>query len=118
MDDILNYRNEGLGSVLRESPSGSVILKTILDIIEEISILLEEQNRATTSRFLRKSYHLLPLCHILWSTPGNINSTSYDLKVKVVRDKLKRAKESLKNSINRDLESKKRMMLDGEFGCL
>ena len=61
MNGILDHDVEELGSMLNINASVRTAFEAIVDIVEEISVFIEEQNRGLTSRFLRKRHYSILL---------------------------------------------------------
>lgn len=61
MDDLLNYGVEKLEIMLMSNPTTREAFQTIADVFEEISTVIEEENRGIIAGLIREYYILYTL---------------------------------------------------------
>lgn len=54
MDDLVIYGVESLGGMLKSNSNTKMAFKSIADVIEEISTIIDEENRGTVVGLIRE----------------------------------------------------------------
>lgn len=100
MDDLLSYGLEERSGVLEKNSNTRIAFKSIVDVISDISKFVSEQDEGAFKTLIRKLQNgLFDLLLRYSMKSGDAFTAGYESKIEELRERFRRAKGGLKDSI-------------------
>ena len=99
MDDLLQYQVEDLADMLVRNADTKLAFGTIVKLFGEITELIKEQDKGIMASLIRKWIILFTLNCYECQCAGDAFTASYETRLGDMKDKLRRAKQGLRDSV-------------------